>query len=237
MPADTLNRYDFYLNLEEIEQVPNGSSRSLADAFSCCMHTPRPAHPPRVVVPASFRIAWQMADGSRRRVGLHGGQLGSTRAYPPDRLQALAGLLARRDFEVHLLGKPDPRGDFAQPSYPPGVFDLTGRTPTCTDLASVLVQMTALVTCEGLPLHLAGALGIPTIALFGATDSVLASDYPSVTAVQSGTVCSPCREATSRCPPQPSRLHRPIATPPSLRKRLLEMVEGITASACSAPHA
>ena len=235
VPADTLNRYDYYLSFEGVESVPNGSSRSLADALSCCVHTPRPTHPPRVVVPESFRIAWQMADSSRRRVALHGGHLGTLRAYPPDRVQALASLLARHDFEVYLIGRPDPRCDFAQPSYPRGVFDLTGRTPTCTDLAAVLLQMAALVTCDGLPLHLAGALGIPTVALFGATDSVLASDYPHVIAVQAPTACSPCREATGRCPlnHRACVAQRDVALAP---RRLSEMVEEIVAGARSATH-
>ena len=60
--------------------------------------------------------------------------------------------------------------------------------------------MSALVTGDSFPMHLAGAMGVPTIAVFTATDRVLGSDYPSVTALQSATECSPCRIAIGSCP-------------------------------------
>jgi len=200
VPAEELTQYDHYMCLEEVEAVPDARFRSLADVFHRCLGTPRPTCPAPIVIPHAWRAAWHWPRREKPRVALHAGLPPNIRAYPPDLSHRLAGLLARAGIEVYLVGKFDPRCDFSTPSYPVGVLDLVGRTTTTLDLAAALQQMDAVITCDGLPLHLAGAMKLPTLALFTATDAVLAADYPSVRALQSAAPCSPCRIAVGACP-------------------------------------
>ncbi len=89
----------------------------------------------------------------------------------------------------------------ARPTLDPQpVNDLINKTPTPADLAAVLMRMHVLVTCDSFPMHLAGAMGVATIALFASTSPALAGDYPSVTALKSSASCSPCGVAEGACP-------------------------------------
>ena len=200
LPSDDLANYDYYMCLEDVDAVPDGAARCLSDVFSRCLGTPPPTKPVRIEIPTPVRAAWHWPGRGKLRIGLHTGQIGNVRAYLPDLAHELASTLARAQYDVYLIGRFDPRCDLSAPAFPSGVFDLTGRTPTTLDLAAALVQLDALITSDGLPMHLAGALELPTLALFTATDPILASDYPSVRAVPSETACAPCRIAMGKCP-------------------------------------
>jgi len=197
--AARLDDYDHYLSFEEIEAVPRGDARSCADAFSRCLHTPRPHVEPQVIIPSETRARWVLQSSGRPRAAIHVGVGGSLRTYPMDLVEELTGRLIDERFDVYLIGLHDnSRG--RSDAHIPHRHDLTGRTPTPADLAAVLDQMNILITGDSFPLHLAGALGTPTLALFTATDHVLGSDYPSVMALQSKTDCSPCHVADGACP-------------------------------------
>jgi ADP-heptose:LPS heptosyltransferase len=148
-----------------------------------------------------------------------------------DLLRELVSRLVDSGCEVCLIGAADMAETVSdRPSN--HVRDLAGRTPSPVDLAAVLAQMQAVVTCDSFPMHLAGALGIPTIVLFTTTDAVLGSDYPSVVAVQSAARCSPCRIAQGRCPhghPACIAHHHPSLSPRHTVERVL--------SACAAARA
>lgn len=199
LEADRVGDYDYYLSFENIEAAPNGAGRSCADLFSRCLRTPRPHSPPSVVVTADARRRWRLEATDRPRVAIHGGRSGNQRSYPQDTAERLAHELVDAGFDVYWIGEDAPARR-ARLFSAQRIHDLVGRTPTPADLAAVLAQMHVLVTSDSFPMHLAGALGIPTIALFTATDAVLGSDYASVVTVQSQAVCSPCRVATGACP-------------------------------------
>lgn len=191
--------YDFYLSFEEIDAVPGGAQRSCGDVFSACLRTPRPRACAAVTVPAAARERWNLAPISRPRVAIHAGDSGSLKAYPDALAQVLTDRLVEAGFEVYRIGT---SGASCDPTEPLGchVHDLTGKTVGPEDLAAVLAQMQVVVTCDSFPMHLSGALGVSTVALFAATDAVIASDYPSVRALQSGAACSPCGVAEGACP-------------------------------------
>jgi ADP-heptose:LPS heptosyltransferase len=199
LEASRLGEYDYYLDLEEIEAVPDGAKRSCADVFSTCLHTPRPGHPPRVTIPDDVCHRWAMPPAVGPRIALHAGLAGSLRTYPADLLRELAAEFVKRGCEVYLIGASgsSPLGGDSRSPY---LYDLTGKTATAADLAAVLAQVHRVVAGDSFPMHLAGALGTATIAFFTSTDAVLGSDYPSVTAIQSAQSCSPCRRATGSCP-------------------------------------
>ena len=198
-PAEQIERYSYYLSFEEVEAVPCGWQRSCADVFSSCMHTPRPTSPPRITVPPEVQQRWTLGTTRWPRVAVHVGRSDNLRSYPQDLLAELVRYLIDARFEVYLIGAGDVTGPAATYGTGPA-RDLCGRTATPADLAAVLAQMDAVVTGDSFPMHLAGTIGVPTLALFTTTDAVIGSDYPTVVAVQSGIRCSPCRIADGVCP-------------------------------------
>jgi heptosyltransferase-2 len=62
------------------------------------------------------------------------------------------------------------------------------------ETVAVITRFKALVTNDSGPMHIAGALGIPFVAMFGPTHPDLGFDpgYPSGTVLHSGARCSPC---------------------------------------------
>ncbi|MBI4719129.1 MAG: glycosyltransferase family 9 protein [Planctomycetes bacterium] len=215
VPADRLTAYDFCLTFEDIESMPNAAARSCGDVFSECLRTPRPVHSVALNIPHAARRCWRLPPSTRPRVGLHVGRPDSLRTYPADRCRELARELADRGYEVHLFGEGRSSNEALSPSETDGstfahplaaatttggVADHTGRTATVRDLAALLEQMHVVVTGDSFPLHLAGALRVPTVALFTSTDAVLASDYDSVVPLPSRAACSPCRVSEGACP-------------------------------------
>ncbi len=191
--------YDYYMSFEEIEAIPRGWNRSCADVFSACLHTPRPTAPPLPAIPVDVKKLWALEPTACPRIAIHVGLPGSLRSYPTDLLARLVGRLIDDGVDVYLVGASS-AVDRASIPDTTKVHDLCGRTRTPADLAAVLEQMDAVVTGDSFPLHLAGALGVPTIAPFTATDAVIGSDYPSVVTIQSEAGCSPCHVPTGVCP-------------------------------------
>ncbi|MBW2675608.1 MAG: lipopolysaccharide heptosyltransferase II [Deltaproteobacteria bacterium] len=80
--------------------------------------------------------------------------------------------------------------------------DLTGRT-TLRDLAYLYERSSLVVTTDSGPMHVAAAVGTPTVALFGPTDPARTGPYgEGHTIVRKDLPCSPCflkRCATRRC--------------------------------------
>ncbi|MFQ5590828.1 MAG: glycosyltransferase family 9 protein [Phycisphaerae bacterium] len=197
--ADLLERYAYHLSFEEVEAVPRGAKRSCAEVFSLCLCTPRPTRPASVTVPTNARARWTLPDSPYPRVGVHVGACHSLRSYPHDLMAILIDELSAQGMEVYLFGTGDSRAGTA-PRLPAAAHDLAGKTTTPADLAAVLAQMHVVVTGDSFPLHLAGALGVFTLALFTSTDAAIADDYPSVTALRSDARCSPCGLTDGVCP-------------------------------------
>ena len=110
-------------------------------------------------------------------------------------------MLADGGVDVFLVGVDDAASQRASAVQPQNrIYDFVNRTPSVGDLAALLSQMDFVITSDSFPLHLTGALGIDSLAIFTSTDAVIATDYPCVTALQSGESCSPCRVADGACP-------------------------------------
>ncbi|MCP4713532.1 MAG: glycosyltransferase family 9 protein, partial [Deltaproteobacteria bacterium] len=78
----------------------------------------------------------------------------------------------------------------------PYVLDLTGRT-TVMQLAAVLACCDLLVTNDTGPMHVAYAVGLPLVALFGSTDPKATAPLGSRSTVLAADIdCSPCLKRT-----------------------------------------
>jgi lipopolysaccharide heptosyltransferase II len=134
--------------------------------------------------------------GGRDTIAINpGASYGTAKRWLPERFAAVADLLAGKGAEIVLVGGPAEReiGEAiaAQMSAPARM--LCGRT-TLPELVGVLAGMRMLVTNDSGPMHLAAALGVPVVAVFGPTD--WRETHPvgdGHRLVREPVHCSPCR--------------------------------------------
>ncbi|MFN2168340.1 MAG: glycosyltransferase family 9 protein, partial [Anaerolineae bacterium] len=139
---------------------------------------------------------------SPRPVGLApGGGVNPRDRVPEKRWPArhFAGLADRiageTGREIWLFGSPGETGlvrEVAGMMEQPAI-DFSGAT-TIRTLAGLIGRTGLLVTVDSAPMHIALALGVPLVGLFGPTRAaaLLPLDHPGVRVVSSGKDCSPC---------------------------------------------
>jgi heptosyltransferase-2 len=126
---------------------------------------------PEIRVPADEIAKWRAANGlthdKRRFVALAPGAVGPGKAWPVENYAALARMLADDGDAVWVLGGPNETALAAQivATGGNGVRDLTG-----TELRNAVVALAtadaAVANDSGL-MHIAAAIGTPTVAIFG----------------------------------------------------------------------
>jgi heptosyltransferase-1 len=170
---------------------------------------PAPATFPLFLKEPEVGQARVLLNGLRGRnpiVGLHLGASLPQKTWPLFRWEELVeGLCRRKGCGIALLGleKDKPMaGSLMRRAGGQGV-DLTGKTDLLT-LAGVLSLLEVLISADSGPLHIAAALNIPVVGLYG-------PDYPSFTGPYTakkkvfwaGLSCSPCYKRPRCAPPYP----------------------------------
>jgi heptosyltransferase-2 len=113
-----------------------------------------------------------------RLIGVAPGSVWGTKRWPAESYARLvSSLLAEPDTAVVLLGSPNERrqAEIIQTfvTNTDGRFvDLVGKT-SLTDLSHLYGQLHLLVSNDSSPIHYASSLGVPTVAIFGATVSAM----------------------------------------------------------------
>lgn len=130
-----------------------------------------------------------------------GASYGSAKCWPPERFaQALNHLQRERDAEVVLFGTPTENEVSAaiQAGLARPALDLTGKTQIA-ELPALLSRCSAFLGNDSGAMHVAAAVGLPVLAVFGPTDPLgTAPVTPRCTIVQEKPYCSPC--FLRRCP-------------------------------------
>ncbi|MFQ6131470.1 MAG: lipopolysaccharide heptosyltransferase II [Armatimonadota bacterium] len=160
--------------------------------------------------PAQFDLAPRQADGAAAEallakafgavpdmpVVLLPASAWPSKQWPPDRFAALARALAAEGAHVAVLasaGARDLAADIARRAGG-GVASLAGQT-TLGQLISLLERCRLAVGGDTGPTHIAAALGVPTLALYGPTSpEVTGPRGPAVRVVRHQVPCAPCRE-------------------------------------------
>jgi heptosyltransferase-2 len=130
-----------------------------------------------------------------------GASYGSAKCWPPDRFAELANRLqAQSAVDIILFGtraeEPVSSAIAAGMHRPP--IDLTGKTPI-DDLPALLSQCHLFIGNDSGAMHVAAAVGLPVVAVFGPTDPFgTAPVTPRCSIVQEKSYCSPC--FLRRCP-------------------------------------
>lgn len=150
--------------------------------------------------------AW--AEGFLRERGLAGplagaspgASYGPAKMWPPERFAAALSTLSRTHSLTPLVfgGADDRQACAAVKAATPGAVDLCGEL-TLRQFMAVLERLRVFLTNDSGPMHLAYALGVPTVAVFGSTDETLTGPLGEASRVVKKEIeCSPCFKRT--CP-------------------------------------
>jgi heptosyltransferase II len=130
-----------------------------------------------------------------------GASYGSAKCWPPERFaQALNQLRRERDADVVLFGTPaEASVSLAiQAALERPALDLTGETKIA-ELPALLARCSLFVGNDSGAMHVAAAVGLPVVAVFGPTDPDGTRPVtPRCTVIQEKPYCSPC--FLRRCP-------------------------------------
>jgi heptosyltransferase-2 len=137
-----------------------------------------------------------------RRVAIAAGaSYGSAKCWPPERFAEWANRFqAQNDSDVILFGTSGetPVSDAIIERLKRKPIDLTGKT-TIAELPGLLSQCHLFFGNDSGAMHVAAAVGLPVVAVFGPTDPVgTAPVTPRCSIVQDKPYCSPC--FLRRCP-------------------------------------
>jgi heptosyltransferase-2 len=132
----------------------------------------------------------------KKLIGINpGAAYGSAKCWPPERFRALAMRLLQ-ESDAYLLFF----GDASSCSLvkkitqelPEKVIDLAGVT-SLRELVCIIKECNVLLTNDSGPMHIAAALNVPLVALFGSTDDEVTGPYGQKQSVINKRVsCSPC---------------------------------------------
>ena len=153
--------------------------------------------PPRPEVAESVRRQWPV--GRARWIALQPGARWSNKRWPAESYAELVRHLAPAQPEFHfavLGGAEDrPLGEAIARVDPARCLDLTGRL-SLPEMVEWIRLSTLMVSNDTGPMHIAAALGIPVVALFGPTEPRRTGPYGQLEHVlQLNLPCVPCFKA------------------------------------------
>ena len=130
-----------------------------------------------------------------------GASYGSAKCWPPDRFATFVNLFRRHtDADVILFGTPAEQkvADAIATGIKGPSISLVGKT-AIADLPALLSRCQLFVGNDSGAMHVAAAVGLPVVAIFGPTDPHgTAPLTPRCTVIQQKPYCSPC--FLRRCP-------------------------------------
>lgn len=135
-------------------------------------------------------------DPSKRIIGLNpGAYYGPAKRWLTDRYAQLADLLIEKQTaEILIFGSAQEQTLAAELAshmkHKPKTF--AGKT-TLRELMALIKTCDLFITNDSGPMHLAAALDVPQIALFGSTDEIATGPFSQkATVIKHPVVCSPC---------------------------------------------
>ncbi|MGH9750858.1 MAG: glycosyltransferase family 9 protein, partial [Candidatus Polarisedimenticolia bacterium] len=186
---------------------------SIARALGCPVRDPRPVFyvDPQARAAAASVLAGAGLGSGANLVALHPGASNPPRAWHAERFADLGSRLARRTgARILILGGPGESSLLRRiaAAMPEGTTVIADPRLPLPVTAGLLMSCRLFVGNDSGPMHLAAALGIPTLGLFGPGDPsrTLPRDAAGgARAVGRSYPCSPCRQDFfHECPPAPS---------------------------------
>ncbi len=123
-----------------------------------------------------------------------GAAFGTAKCWLPERFKELT-LRLIQDSSVRVLYFGDPAGrslvDSVCSDMPDQVVNLAGKT-SLRELMALIQECKLFLTNDSGPMHIASALHVPLIALFGSTSDVKTGPYNGGIVLHKHVACSPC---------------------------------------------
>lgn len=158
--------------------------------------------PPCLYVTASEQHAakellanFHISPGKHTIIGINpGAAYGSAKCWLPERFKELTLRLLENPRNI-VVYFGDPTGaplvnDICE-DMGDRVINLAGRT-SLRELLALILQCSVFLTNDSGPMHIAAALGVPLVALFGSTSDVKTGPYSGGTVIHKHVECSPC---------------------------------------------
>jgi heptosyltransferase-2 len=122
-----------------------------------------------------------------------GAEYGPAKRWPLENFVALGQELLARNCRLVILGAPNDAALAAQLMEKlPGARNLAGQT-TLPEFMAALTACQLVVSNDSGAMHLASALGVPTVAIFGSTEPELTGPLgPRTVVIRHHVPCSPC---------------------------------------------
>jgi heptosyltransferase-2 len=139
-------------------------------------------------------------DPARPLLGLSPGANWETKRWPVERFAGLARRALAQGVQVAVQGSASeaPLGALVA-QLAPGTVDLCGKLDL-RGLGGFISRCAAFAANDSGPMHMARALGVPTLALFGSTDPAM-FDFTGHQLLFAGVECAPCSFfGRRRCP-------------------------------------
>lgn len=123
-----------------------------------------------------------------------GAAYGSAKCWPPERFkQVTQKLLENPNIVIIYFGDVNsaPMINDICKNLPDRVINLAGRT-SIRELIALINRCSIFLTNDSGPMHIAAALGIKLLALFGSTSAIKTGPYPHGKVIHKDVECSPC---------------------------------------------
>jgi heptosyltransferase-2 len=168
----------------------------------------RPLEKPRLALReaeltwAAKRLQALRLDGPRFLIGIHpGASFGPAKRWPPERFAALAERMIgelRADVLIFGSAAEAPLAEAIARAMKHAPTLLAGKT-TLTQMLALLAHCQLVVTNDSGPMHIAAALGLPLVAVFGSTNERATGPLSArARVVKKPVPCSPC--GLRKCP-------------------------------------
>ena len=146
--------------------------------------------------PSLFATAPTTGAGGYKLGICAGAEYGQAKRWPLENFAEVANRLSAKwpQIEWTLLGAPKeaPMGELLSASLNRRHQNLVGKT-SLTELIQQLTQCRLLLTNDTGTMHLAAAIGIPTVSIFGSTEPILTGPLGTKhVIVRNHVACSPC---------------------------------------------
>jgi heptosyltransferase-2 len=157
---------------------------------------PEPQAPALEITPDADRWAGSHVPEGKPLIGINpGATYGEAKQWYPDRFIETGRRLAKqRGASIIVVGGPAERelGDRVAEEIGPRAVSLAGRTDL-PQLAAAIRRCSLFLTNDTGPMHVADAVGVPVVAIFGPTDWIATPPYGKRhTIVRTPIECSPC---------------------------------------------
>ena len=205
--AATLDQYDAIVPFENaVERNPRASKVHMTDLFAEIAGLQKQGglaafggHPALDEKRAEYVVTqnemiWMIEQyprvAGKRRLCIQGGASARCRVYPGPQLDSVVNELITKDWEIFLLGQ---KGEIQGLPDIPHIHNLTATGATFRQSCAVLNSADCFIGNDSALLHVAGALKIPAVGLYGPFLAELRTKYAETTfEFQGKGNCTPC---------------------------------------------